>query len=164
MQAKTQDAIATETPQEVREAPVQATEQDAIATETPQKVRDAPITQEAMPESQAITQDIIMKAPPPLPSGVKGPPQHPKRAPPACPIAKSLPQGLDQMGSDDSNSSIDGNQHGSDGSIKAAPLPANANEEAIASLSEEVARLTALLDASNKAALSGRPIPLPGNW
>ena len=165
VQAKKQDATGHE-PMAPSQAPnaVQATEQDAIATETPQKVRDAPITQEAMPESQAITQDIIMKAPPPLPSGVKGPPQHPKRAPPVCPIAKSLPQGLDQMGSDDSNSSIDGNQHGSDGSTKTAPLPAHANEEAIASLSEEVARLTALLDASNKAALSGRPIPLPGNW
>ena len=165
VQDKKQDAIATETPQKVREAPVQATEQDAIATETPQKVRDAPTTQEAMPESQAITPDIIMKAPPQLPpplsSGVKGPPQQPKRAPPVCPIAKSL-HVAPSMGSDDSNSSIDGNQHGSDGSTNAAPLPAYANEEAIASLSEEVARLTALLDASNKAALSGTPVPLPG--
>jgi hypothetical protein len=148
---------------------VQATEQKAIATETTPKVRDEPIAQEAMPESQAITQEIIMKSPPPpLPSTLEGAPQHPKPAPPVCPIAKSLPQGLGQMGSDDSSSSLDGNQQGSDGSTKAAPLPADASEEVIASLSEQVARLTSELDDTKRAALSGKPIPLPlpvvGRW
>ena len=149
------------------QAKEQAMEQDAIAivTETPPKEHDAPFTQKAMPASQAITDELIMKAPPPqVPSTLKVPAQHPKRAPPVCPVPKSLPRGPEQMDSDDSNSSIGGNQQGSDGSTKAAPLPAYANEEAIASLNEEVARLTALLDASNKAALSGTPVPLPGNW
>jgi hypothetical protein len=148
------------------QATKQAMEQDAIATETPPKEHDAPFTQEAMPESQAITHEIIMKAPPPhVPSTVKERAQHPKRAPPVCPIPKSLPQGLEQMGSDDSNSSIGGNQQGSDGSTKAVPLLAYANEEKLANLSEQVARLTAELDATKRAALSGEPIPLPqGNW
>jgi len=148
------------------QAKEQAMEQDAIAivTETPPKEHDAPFTQKAMPASQAITDELIMKAPPP----VKVPAQHPKRAPPVCPVPKSLPRGPEQMGSDDSNSSIGGNQQGSDGSTKAVPLLANAHEEKLAILSEQVAQLTAELDATKRAAnaaFSGEPIPLsPGNY